>query len=42
MSNLVHDLGRLLLGDKCFDGNFMSNEGNDIGDRVQLQEAVDG
>ena len=41
-SNLLHDLGCLLLGGECFDGDFMSDEGDDIGDRVQLQEAVDG
>ena len=41
-SNLVHDLGCLLLGGECFDGEFASNEGNEIGDRVRLQEAVDG
>ena len=40
-SNLVHDFGRLLLGGECFDGDFASDEGNDIGDRVWLQEAVD-
>ena len=26
-SNLVHDLGRLLLGSECFNGDFASNEG---------------
>ena len=41
-SNLVHDLSNLLLGDECFDGDFARNEGNEIGDRVRLQEAVYG
>ena len=40
--NLVHDIGRLLLGGECFDGDFASNKGDEIGYRVQLQEAVDG
>ena len=40
--NLVHGLGCLLLGCGFFDGDFASNEGNKIGDRVQLQEVVDG
>ena len=35
-SKLVHDLGHFLLGGECFDGGFASNEGNDIGDIVQL------
>ena len=42
MPNLVHDLGRLLLGGECFDGDFARNEGNEIGDRVRLQESVGG
>ena len=41
-SNLVYDLGRILLGGECFDGNFASDDGNEIRDRVQLWEAVDG
>ena len=41
MSNLVHELGCLLLGSKCFNEDFMSDEGNEIGNRVQLQEAID-
>ena len=39
-SKLVHDLGRLLLGSECFDGEFAINEANDIGNGVQLQWAV--
>ena len=39
---LVHDIGRLLLGGGFFGGDFTSNEGNEIGDRVKLQETVDG
>ena len=42
MSNLVHDLGCLLLGGEFFDRDFTSDEGGEIGDRVRLQEAVDG
>ena len=38
----MHDLGRLLLGGECFNGEFASNKRNEIGDRVQLQEAVHG
>ena len=38
----MHELGRLLLGDEYFDGYLASNEGNEIGDIVRLQEAVDG
>ena len=34
--NLVHDLGRLLLGGECFNEDFVSNYGSDIVDRVQL------
>ena len=40
--NLVHDIGRLLLGGECFNGEFASNKGDEIRYRVQLQEAVDG
>ena len=42
MSSLLRDLGCLLLGDEFFYGDVMSNYGNEIGDRVRLQEAVDG
>ena len=41
-SNLVHDLDRLLLGSEFFNGDFASDEGNEISNRVRLQEAVDG
>ena len=41
-SNLVHDLDCLLLGSEFFDGDFVSDEGNEIGNRVRLQEAVYG
>ena len=34
--NLVYDLVRLLLGGEYFDGDFVSDEGNEIGDRVRL------
>ena len=40
-SNLVHELSNLLLGDECFDGDFARNEGNEIVNRVRIQEAVD-
>ena len=40
-SNLVHDLDRLLLGSKCFNGDFARDEGIEISNRVRLQEAVD-
>ena len=36
MLNIVHELGRLLLGDEYFDGYLASNEGNEIGDIVRL------
>ena len=39
---LLYDLGSLLLGGECFDGDFASNERDEIGYRVRLQEAVDG
>ena len=41
-SNILHDLGCLLLGGEFFNGDFARDEGNDIGDRVQLKEAIDG
>ena len=41
-SNLAHDLDRLLLGSECFDGEFASDEGNEISNRVRLQAAVYG
>ena len=41
--NLVNDLGRLLWGGgECFYGDFARYEGNEIGGRVWLQEAVYG
>ena len=42
MPKLLHELGCLLLGDECFYGGFARNEGNGIGDRMRIQEAVDG
>ena len=42
MSNLVHELGCLMLGGEFFDRDFTSDEGGEIGDRIRLQEAVDG
>ena len=42
MSSLLHDLGYLLLGDEFLNGEFTRKDGNEIGDRVRLQEAVDG
>ena len=41
-SNLVHDLDCLLLGSEFFNGDFASDEGDEISNRVRLQEAVDG
>ena len=40
--NLVHDLVCLLFGSKCFNGEFSSDEGNDIGNRMIFEAAVDG
>ena len=42
MSSLVHDLGCLLLGGESFNGYFARNEGNEISNRVQLQEDIYG
>ena len=41
-SNLVHDIDSLLLGSECFNGDFASDEGNEISNIVRLQDAVDG
>ena len=38
----MYELGRILLGAEFFNWDFANNEGNDTGDRVRLQEAVDG
>ena len=40
--NLFHNHGRLLLGGEFLLGGFVSNEGGDIGNIVQLQEDVYG
>ena len=38
----MNDLCRLLLDGECFNGDFASDEGNDISNRLRLQDAVDG
>ena len=42
MIDVVHDLDQLLLDSECLNGDFASNEGDEISNRVQLQEAVNG
>ena len=37
----MNEMCRLLLGDECFDWYFVIDEGNEVGDRVQLQESID-
>ena len=42
MPNLVHDLVSLLLGSEYFNRESTSKEEKEIGNRVRLQEAIDG
>ena len=40
--NFVHELDNLPLGGEFFDGDFASDEGNEINERVRLQKTVYG